>query len=66
MKARGYTEEQIDEYVNMETAYRDAKAALDEKNKADREAIALSNARPQKPPARRNRKRRKHNARPNS
>lgn len=42
MKAQGYTEEQIDEYVNMETAYRDAKAALDEKNKADREAIALS------------------------
>ncbi|EFN9755079.1 hypothetical protein D3G84_06665 [Escherichia coli] len=42
MKAQGYTEEQIDEYVNMETACRDAKAALDEKNKADREAIALS------------------------
>ncbi|EKG7071278.1 hypothetical protein L6Z78_RS03430 [Escherichia coli] len=42
MKAQGYTEEQIDEYVNMETAYRDAKAALEEKNRADREAIALS------------------------
>lgn len=42
MRAQGYTEEQIDEYVNMETAYRNAKAALDEKNKADREAIALS------------------------
>ncbi|HAY0539014.1 TPA: hypothetical protein JS341_001653 [Escherichia coli] len=42
LKAQGYTEEQIDELVNMETAYRDAKAALDEKNKADREAIALS------------------------
>ncbi|HBD5305675.1 TPA: hypothetical protein KKL21_000392 [Escherichia coli] len=42
MKAQGYTEEQIDEYVNMETAYRDEKAALDEKNKAEREAIALS------------------------
>lgn len=42
MKAKGYTEEQIDELVNMETAYRDAKAALDEKNRAEREAIALS------------------------
>lgn len=42
MKAQGYTEDQIDEYINMETAARDAKAALDEKNKADREAIALS------------------------
>ncbi|HCR5193137.1 hypothetical protein [Escherichia coli] len=42
LKAQGYTEEQIDEVVNMETAYRDAKAAQDEKNKADREAIALS------------------------
>ncbi|HEC3157061.1 TPA: hypothetical protein R2S37_003224 [Escherichia coli] len=42
MKAQGYTEEQIDELVNMETAYRDAKAAQDEKNRAEREAIALS------------------------
>ncbi|EFH7507885.1 hypothetical protein GU817_11720 [Escherichia coli] len=42
MKAQGYTEEQIDEYINMETAARDAKAAQDAKNKADREAIALS------------------------
>ncbi|EPE8326722.1 hypothetical protein ACSPD5_000330 [Escherichia coli] len=42
MKAQGYTEEQIDEYINLETAYRDAKAAQDAKNKADREAIALA------------------------
>lgn len=42
LKAQGYTDEQIDELVNMETAYRDAKAALEEKNRADREAIALS------------------------
>ncbi|EFS2069502.1 hypothetical protein HX541_000451 [Escherichia coli] len=42
MKAQGYTEEQIDEVVNMETAYRDAKAAQDAKNKADREAVALA------------------------
>ena len=42
MKAQGYTEEQIDEYINMETAARDAKAAQDAKNKADREALALS------------------------
>ena len=42
MRAQGYTEEQIDELVNMETAYRDAKAAQDEKNRAEREAIALS------------------------
>ncbi|EHZ8222464.1 TPA: hypothetical protein ACM7GL_000876 [Escherichia coli] len=42
LKAQGYTEEQIDELVNMETAYRDAKAAQDEKNRADREAVALA------------------------
>ncbi|EEV9196732.1 hypothetical protein FSG55_012050 [Escherichia coli] len=42
MKAQGYTEEQIDEVVNMETAYRDAKAAQDAKNKAERESIALA------------------------
>lgn len=42
LKAQGYTEEQIDEVVNMETAYRDAKAAQDAKNKADREAVALA------------------------
>ncbi|MGT9434863.1 hypothetical protein ACVWB4_22770, partial [Escherichia coli] len=42
MKAQGYTEDQIDEYINMETAARDAKAAQDEKNRAEREAIALS------------------------
>ena len=42
LKAQGYTEEQIDELVNMETTYRDAKAAQDEKNRADREAVALA------------------------
>ncbi|HAJ6734438.1 TPA: hypothetical protein HNC86_06210 [Escherichia coli] len=42
LKAQGYTEEQIDELVNMETAYRDTKAAQDEKNRADREAVALA------------------------
>ncbi|MBC1122851.1 hypothetical protein FSG42_004165 [Escherichia coli] len=42
MKAQGYTDEQIDEVVNMETAYRDAKAAQDAKNKAERESIALA------------------------
>ncbi|EOP5952530.1 hypothetical protein OKW54_RS08085 [Escherichia coli] len=42
MKAQGYTEEQIDELINMETAYRDAKAAQDAKNKAERESIALA------------------------
>ncbi|EEX9035869.1 hypothetical protein KUS95_003124 [Escherichia coli] len=42
MKAQGYTEEQIDEYINMETALRDAKAAQDAKNKADREGAALA------------------------
>ncbi|HBC0974312.1 TPA: hypothetical protein IGZ69_003312 [Escherichia coli] len=42
MKAQGYTEDQIDEYINMETAARDAKAALDAKNKADREGAALA------------------------
>lgn len=42
LKAQGYTEEQIDELVNMETAYRDAKTAQDEKNRADREAVALA------------------------
>lgn len=42
LKAQGYTEEQIDELVNMETVYRDAKAAQDEKNRADREAVALA------------------------
>ncbi|EFL9654151.1 hypothetical protein HZ31_000981 [Escherichia coli] len=56
MKAQGYTEEQIDELINMETAYRDAKAAQDAKNKAERESIALAKRKAKQEEAERKRK----------